>query len=200
MESVGAFEFAELFDGCARPWEVLLRAKAIVTSDRIAASARIHPSVELKGPVWIGENAEIGHGALIRPYSVIGANCSVGHGSEVKHCVMLNGSKVASLAFAGDSLLGRSARLGSGAITANRKFNQTNVTCRGEDLHSDYFGLVLGDCSRLGANCVTQPGTHIGAYSWVFPLTDVRGFIPSRKRVFRERSLTMQDNDAVELT
>jgi len=195
------FPLPEIFEDCEYPWEVLLRVKDLLRgkSNYIGEGTTIHPSAELVGPVWIGKNCDIGHGALIRPYTVIGDGCSVGHGSEVKHTVMMNGSKVASLSFAGDSIFGKSARLGSGVITANRKFNQSVVKCKGEDLHSDFFGVVLGDYSRLGANSVTQPGTHIGRYTWIYPMTNVRGFIPSMKRVYNEQSLTFEDNEAVEL-
>ncbi|MFB0920796.1 MAG: UDP-N-acetylglucosamine pyrophosphorylase, partial [Oscillospiraceae bacterium] len=129
--------------------------------------------------------------------------CSVGHGSEVKHCVMFGGSKVASLVFAGDSVLGASARIGSGVITANRKFNQTNATLKVEgekvDLGDSFFGCILGDSSRLGANSVPQPGTHIGPHTWIYPLTNVRGFIPACKRVYHESKLVMEENEIVEL-
>jgi len=193
------FPFGEIFENCSEPWEVLARVKSIMTENRIDPSAKIHSTAEIKGPVWVGKNAEIGHCALLRPYSVIGDNCSIGHGSEVKHTVMFNGSKVASLAFVGDSILGKSARIGSGVITANRKFDQSNVFCRGVDLHSDYFGLIMGDYSRIGANSVTQPGTHIGQYTWIFPMTNVRGVIPSNKRVFCESKLRMVENVKIEL-
>ncbi|MDR2605780.1 MAG: hypothetical protein LBC38_00675, partial [Oscillospiraceae bacterium] len=155
------FPMQSLIEGCEFPWELLQRAKELLRgkSNHIGEGTTIHPGAELSGPVWIGKNCEIGHGALIRPYTVIGDGCAVGHGSEVKHSILMNGSKVASLAFVGDSVIGKSARVGSGVITANRKFNQSAVKCAGEDLRSDFFGVVLGDYSRLGANSVTQPGT-----------------------------------------
>ncbi|MDR0446132.1 MAG: hypothetical protein LBH17_03745 [Oscillospiraceae bacterium] len=163
----------------------------------------IYNGVTIIGPAYIGRNVELMPGALIRPYTIIGDNCSVGHGSEVKHTVMFGGSKVASLAFAGDSVLGAGARLGSGVITANRKFDQTEVTARLGDevisLGADKFGLILGDYSRLGANCVTQPGTHIGPNTWVFPGVAVRGFIPENTRVMEERALKFSPNEITEL-
>lgn len=163
----------------------------------------IYGDVTIIGPVYIGKNCEIMTGAVIRPGTIIGDKCSVGHGSEVKHTVMFGGSKVASLAFVGDSVLGASARVGSGVITANRKFNQSNATLKLDgtrhDLGDSYFGVILGDSSRLGANCVTQPGTHIGPYTWIYPLTNVRGFIPREKRVYFEQRLAMDENEVVEL-
>ncbi|NLV85764.1 MAG: glucose-1-phosphate thymidylyltransferase [Clostridiales bacterium] len=163
----------------------------------------IYNDVTVIGPVYIGKNCEIMPGAIIRPNSIIADGCSIGHGSEVKHCVMFGGSKVASLSFAGDCVLGAGARIGSGVITANRKFNQSNATIKidGEqvDLEDSFFGCILGDCARLGANCVTQPGSHIGPYSWIYPLTNIRGFIPAQKRVYHPRELVMEENDIVEL-
>ena len=163
----------------------------------------IYNDVTIIGPVYIGRNCELLPGAIIRPYTVIGDKCSIGHGSEVKHSVMFGGSKVASLAFVGDSVLGASARVGSGVITANRRFDQGDIKLKisgGEyEVGESYFGVILGDSARLGANCVTQPGTHIGPYSWVYPLTNVRGFIPCEKRVYHPQSITMEENGIVEL-
>ena len=164
----------------------------------------VYNDVTIIGPVYIGKNCELLPGALIRPYTVMCDGSSVGHGSEVKHSVLMRGAKVASLAFVGDSVLGKSARIGSGVITANRKFNQSTVMAKNEDgvptdLGDSFFGLILGDSSRLGANSVTQPGTHIGPHSWIYPLTNVRGFIPVAKRVFHGLDVTLVDNEIVEL-
>ncbi|MEG0778514.1 MAG: hypothetical protein RR147_05880 [Oscillospiraceae bacterium] len=163
----------------------------------------IYNDVTIIGPVYIGKNCEIMPGAIIRPNTIIADGCSIGHGSEIKHCVLFGGAKVASLAFAGDCVLGASARIGSGVITANRKFNQSNATVKinGEriDLQDSFFGCILGDSARIGANSVTQPGTHIGPYTWIYPLTNVRGFIPRGKRVYHERETVMEENEIVEL-
>jgi len=164
----------------------------------------LYNDVTIIGPVYIGKDCELLPGAIIRPNTIIGDKCSVGHGSEVKHSLMFGGSKVASLAFVGDSVLGASARIGSGVITANRRFDQGQVRFKMPDgdaieLGDTYFGLILGDSARLGANCVTQPGTFIGPYTWVYPLTNVRGFIPREKRVYHPQTIEMEDNGIIEL-
>ena len=116
---------------------------------------------------------------------------------------MQNKSKVASLAFVGDSILGRSTRIGSGIILANRRFDQKNITVKvnGEkiDTGSDFFGSIIGDSSRLGANVATLPGAFIGPYTWILPGLHIRGFIPAEKRVFPKEEYTMTDNEKVEL-
>jgi bifunctional UDP-N-acetylglucosamine pyrophosphorylase/glucosamine-1-phosphate N-acetyltransferase len=214
-------------DGCAA-FEVLARAKPVlaqiltekgVAENRgtlksddvhfygnyfIGAGTVIYNNVTIIGPVYIGENCEIMPGATIRPNTIIGNKCSVGHSSEVKHSVLFGGAKVASLAFVGDSVLGASARVGSGVITANRRFDQGDITLKLPDgayeVGDSYFGVVLGDSSRLGANSVTQPGTHIGPYTWIYPMTNVRGFIPREKRVYHPQRIEMEENGIVELS
>ena len=164
----------------------------------------LYNDVTIIGPVYIGKNCEIMPGAIIRPYTIIGDGCSIGHGSEVKKSVLFGGAKVASLAFVGDSVLGKSARIGSGAITANRRFDQKDIAIKHDvekyNIGDSYCGLILGDSSRLGANCVTQPGTHIGPYTWIYPMTTVRGFIPRERRVYHPAEILMEDNEIVELS
>lgn len=221
------FPFEGYFDDISNTFEILSKAKTFLTellvnpdvqenhgtlrgeapalygNYYIGEGTVIHNDVTIIGPVYIGKNCEILPGAIVRPYTILSDKCSVGHGSEVKHSVLFSGSKVASLAFVGDSVLGASARIGSGVITANRKFNQTNATLKvdGEkvDLGDSFFGLILGDSSRLGANSVSQPGTHVGPDSWIYPLTNIRGFIPALKRVYHPNTIVMEENEAIEL-
>ena len=222
-----SFPFPGWFDGMARASEVLAKAKPFLQTllalpdmrenhatmrgapphlygnYYIGPGTALYNNVTIIGPVYIGKNVEIMPGATIRPGTIISDNCSVGHGSEIKHSVLFGGAKVASLAFVGDTVLGKSARVGSGVITANRKFDQSNATIKlkGEqhDLGTDFFGVILGDSARLGANSVTQPGTHIGPHSWIFPLTGVRGFIPKEKQVWAEQTLSIRENPVIEL-
>ena len=170
----------------------------------IDEGTKIYSGVTIEGPVYIGKNVEIKPGAYVRPGTIISDNCSIGFNSEVKSSVLQKGAKVASLAFVGDSILGKSARIGSGVITANRRFDQKNIKIKinsseKQEIQTDYFGLVLGDCSRIGANSATFPGTFIGPYSWIFPLTQVHGFIPAQKRVSNKQEIYLTENEKVEL-
>ncbi len=228
FEHKDAFPFPEFFEGMVHPWQPLEKVNAFLDALLVKPNVQemhgidkggrisfygnyyvgegtvIYNDVTIMGPVYIGKNCEIMPGSIIRPNTIIGDNCVLGHCSEVKHSVVMNGAKIQSTSFCGDCVVGKSARIGSGVITANRKFDQSNATIKdnnGEkiDLGSSFFGCILGDNSRLGANSVTQPGTHIGAYTWVFPMTCVRGFIPREKRVYHERSLVFDENEVLEL-
>jgi bifunctional UDP-N-acetylglucosamine pyrophosphorylase/glucosamine-1-phosphate N-acetyltransferase len=213
----------EVFEGIVYPWQVLENSKMMlktvisrrkmggITNGRvrfynnyyIGKNTLIYNDVTIIGPVIIGENCVIMPGALIRPGTIIGNNCTVGHGCEIKNSVIQNYAKVQSLTFVGDSVIGKSARLGSGTITANRKFDQSNIIIKTDggpiDIGTTFFGCVLGDNSRVGANSVTQPGTLIGKYCWIYPLTSVRGFVPEAKRVFHKNPIIMEDNERINL-
>lgn len=220
------FTFKEIFENCTYPWEALAKIneflkEKIVDKDVkinkaevgefvsisgnyfIDEGTKIHANAVIQGPVMIGKNVEIQSGALVRPGSIIGDNCVVGHASEIKHSIMQNKSKVASLAFCGDTILGKSTRIGSGIILANRRFDQKNITVKlnGEkyDVGTDFFGAVIGDSTRLGANSTTVPGTFIGPYTWILPTVQVRGFVPAEKRVFPLAEYKITDNPKVEL-
>jgi bifunctional UDP-N-acetylglucosamine pyrophosphorylase/glucosamine-1-phosphate N-acetyltransferase len=219
------FYFPDVFRGVEYPWEVLENSKKLLQSMltkkpnmsnrstrrkinfygnySIGKNTTVYNDVTIMGPVIIGENCTIMPGALIRPGTIIGNNCTIGHGSEIKNSIIQNGAKIQSLTFVGDSVIGKSARIGSGVITANRKFNQSNIIMKTPDgpidTGSGFFGCVLGDNSRVGANCVTQPGTLIGKYCWIYPMTSVRGFIPEAKRVFHNNAIVMEDNERIDL-
>ena len=70
---------------------------------------------------------------------------------------------------------------------------------RKEDTKTDYFGLVIGDNSRIGANSASFPGTFIGPYTWIFPLTQVHGFIPELKKVSNKKEMIFSENEKKEL-
>jgi bifunctional UDP-N-acetylglucosamine pyrophosphorylase/glucosamine-1-phosphate N-acetyltransferase len=227
FEHIDEFEYKELFDNCTYPWEALAKVtpmleEKVVKPDLkinnghigefvsiqgnyiIGEGTQIHSNVSIEGPVIIGKNVTIQSGALIRPGCVIGDNCVIGHGAEIKHSIIQNKAKVQSLTFAGDSIIGKSTRVGSGTILSNRRFDQKNITIKnsqGEkvDVGTDFFGAIVGDNSRLGANCTTLPGSFIGAYTWILPTVQIRGFVPSEKRVFPVQSTRIEENPRLEL-
>lgn len=220
------FILPEVFQDAVFPWQALGKVNAALDGElvqkniaensgtmkgkvhlhgnyRIGKGTVIYGGVTVIGPVLIGENCQIMPGAVIRPGTVIGSGCVIGHGCEIKHSIVLNGAKVQSMSFVGDSVIGKSARVGSGVIASNRKFDQQPITVRTDTfratLDTAFFGCVLGDNARLGANAVTQPGTLVGPYSWVYPTTAARGFIPACKRVFHALPIAMADHTPVDL-
>jgi len=66
-------------------------------------------------------------------------------------------------------------------------------------MQSDFFGAIIGDNTRLGANSVSVPGTLIGPYTWILPTVQVRGFVPAEKRIMPKAEYSITDNPKIEL-
>lgn len=62
-----------------------------------------------------------------------------------------------------------------------------------------FFGAIIGDNTRLGANATTIPGTFIGPYTWILPTVQVRGFIPREKRIFPIAEYKITENPKLDL-
>ena len=68
-------------------------------------------------------------------------------------------------------------------MTSNVKADKGLVKVHAEDGDVETgrkkFGAILGDHAEIGCNSVLNPGTVIGRNSNVYPLSSVRGCVPS---------------------
>jgi bifunctional UDP-N-acetylglucosamine pyrophosphorylase/glucosamine-1-phosphate N-acetyltransferase len=162
---------------CPVPEHVVIRGEVFIDEGTM-----IEPFVLIVGPAYIGKNVLIRSGAWIRPGSIIGDDVVVGHGMELKNVHLASNVKMGTNTFVGDSILGKGARIGSGTIIGNRRFDQQEVQLTiGEKkigTGKDKFGCILGDYVRLGSNVSTAPGTVIGKHTFVYANASVSGFIP----------------------
>ena len=73
--------------------------------------------------------------------------------------------------------------MGAGSITSNVKSDKKLVIVKGSvdrwETGLKKFGAMLGDHVEVGCNSVLNPGTVIGRNTNVYPLTSVRGVVPS---------------------
>ena len=149
----------------------------------IAKSAKIAPTASITGPVIIGEETEVRPGAFIRGNALVGNNCVVGNSTELKNVILFNNVQVPHYNYVGDSVLGYKSHMGAGSITSNVKSDKKLVVVKGSsekwETGLKKFGAMLGDHVEVGCNSVLNPGTVIGRNSNVYPLTSVRGVIPS---------------------
>lgn len=149
----------------------------------IAKSAKVAPTACLNGPLIIDEEAEIRHCAFIRGNAVVGKGAVVGNSTELKNVVLFNKVQVPHYNYVGDSILGFKSHMGAGSITSNVKSDKTLVVLKNEDEIIETglkkMGAMLGDHVEVGCNSVLNPGTIIGKYSNVYPLSCVRGILPS---------------------
>lgn len=149
----------------------------------VKKGARVRTGVYIEGPVVIGENADIGPNCYIRASTCLGANTRVGNACEVKNSIIGNGTHTAHLNYIGDSVIGKDCNFGAGTITANLRFDKSNieVTIKGERMDSGRkkLGVIVGDNVQTGINVNFHPGVVVGSGSWIAPgitvQRDVRG-------------------------
>lgn len=150
----------------------------------IAKSATIAPTAYIKGPVIIGENAEIRHCAFIRGNAIVGNGAVVGNSTELKNVILFNKVQVPHYNYVGDSILGYKSHMGAGSITSNVKSDKKLVIVKNGDKFIETglkkFGAMIGDEVEVGCGSVLNPGSVIGRYTNIYPLSSVRGVVPAR--------------------
>lgn len=204
---------APLFDGKVYPWEVLPIIKTeildiIKTLDKdiyedrgdnvfVAKSAKVYPTATIIGPAIIGERTEVRPGAFIRGNAIVGNDCVVGNSTELKNVILFNHVQVPHYNYVGDSILGFYSHMGAGSITSNVKSDKTLVVvkCEGEEIETGLkkFGAMLGDHVEVGCNSVLNPGTVIGRNTNIYPLSPVRGVIPSDS-IYKDKEHIVKKN------
>ena len=185
--------------GFSYPWQVLPQIKDIILeyvksldeseyrllSENVWVhiSAKIAPTAYIGSPCIIGENTEVRHCAFIRGSALIGKNCVIGNSTEIKNAILFDNVQVPHYNYVGDSILGYKSHMGAGSITSNVKSDKTLVCVKnGSDIIETglkKFGAIIGDCVEIGCGSVLNPGTVIGRNSNVYPLSCVRGVVPS---------------------
>lgn len=150
----------------------------------VAKSAVIFPTAYLNGPIIIGKNTEVRHGAFLRGSALVGDNAVVGNSTELKNVILFNNVQVPHYNYVGDSILGYRSHMGAGSITSNVKSDKTLVTVnyQGEKIATGLkkFGAILGDHVEVGCNSVLNPGSVICPNSNIYPLSMVRGVVPPK--------------------
>jgi len=166
----------------------------------IEKGARVEHSIinAAAGPVYIGKEAEIMEGCMIRgPFAmgekaclkmgtkVYGATTigpySVG-GGEIKNAVLFGYSNKAHDGYLGDAVIGEWCNLGAGTSNSNLKNNASLVkvwTPQGEVVAGPKCGVMMGDYSRTAINTSINTGTVIGACCNVFGNGLTPKYIPS---------------------
>ena len=153
------------------------------------------------GPVYIGKNAEIMEGSLIRgPFALgehgvlkmgakiygattIGPYCKVG--GEVSNSVIFGYSNKAHDGFLGNAVLGEWCNIGADSNNSNLKNNYAEVGLwnykeeRFVKTGLQFCGLIMGDHSKCGINTMFNTGTVVGVSSNIFGAGFPRNFIPS---------------------
>ena len=146
-------------------------------------TAKVAPTAFLGAPLIICAEAEIRHCAFIRGSAIVGAGAVVGNSTELKNVILFDKVQVPHYNYVGDSILGHYSHMGAGSITSNVKSDKTLVIVKDGEERVETglkkMGAILGDHVEVGCGSVLNPGTVIGPNSNIYPLSSVRGYVPS---------------------
>ena len=149
----------------------------------IAKSAKVAPTAYINGPAIIGKDAEVRHCAFIRGNALVGEWAVVGNSTELKNVILFDKVQVPHYNYVGDSILGYKSHMGAGSITSNVKSDKKLVVVKGKEARIETglkkFGAMLGDEVEVGCGSVLNPGTVVGSHTNIYPLSSVRGVVPS---------------------
>jgi UDP-N-acetylglucosamine diphosphorylase / glucose-1-phosphate thymidylyltransferase / UDP-N-acetylgalactosamine diphosphorylase / glucosamine-1-phosphate N-acetyltransferase / galactosamine-1-phosphate N-acetyltransferase len=187
------------------PGNIFIEEGAVVEHSILNASA---------GPIYIGKNAQVMEGCLIRgPFSLggnallkmgtkiygattLGPNC-VG-GGEIKNAVLFANSNKAHDGYLGDSVLGEWCNLGAGTSNSNVKNTGGNVKYitganQNAIIAGNKAGLLMGDYSRAAINTGFNTGTIVGVCCNVFgeaPAKFINNFSWGNERYIFEKAVS----------
>ena len=152
------------------------------------------------GPIYIGKNAQVMEGSIIRgPFamcegsnvkmgskiysnSALGPYCNVG--GELNNVVMQGYSNKGHDGFLGNAVLGEWCNIGADTNCSNLKntYDQVKVwnyrTNRFERSGEQFCGLIMGDHSKCGINTMFNTGTVVGVGCNIYGSGFPRQFVP----------------------
>lgn len=153
------------------------------------------------GPIYIGENAEIWEGSLIRGGLALCNNAVIKMGGklygsttigpygkvcgEVSNSVIFGYSSKGHEGYLGNAVLGEWCNIGADSNNSNLKNNYAKVrlwnyaTESFEQTGLQFCGLMMGDHSKTAINTMFNTGTIIGVNCNIYVPGFPRNFIPS---------------------
>ncbi len=149
----------------------------------IGKDAEIMEGVVVRGALAMCENSVLKLGAKIYGATTLGPYCKVG--GEVNNSVLFGYSNKAHDGFLGNSVIGEWCNLGADTNNSNLKNNYSEVKLWNYETESfeptglQFCGLMMGDYSKSGINAMFNTGTVVGVSSNVFGSGFPRNFIPS---------------------
>jgi UDP-N-acetylglucosamine diphosphorylase/glucosamine-1-phosphate N-acetyltransferase len=149
----------------------------------IGKNAKIMEGCMIRGPLAMAENAILKMGTKIYGATTLGPFCKVG--GEINNSVLFGYSNKGHDGFLGNSVIGEWCNLGADSNTSNLKNNYAPVKVwnynseKFEQTGVQFCGLLMGDHSKCGINTMFNTGTVVGISANVFGSGFPLNFIPS---------------------
>lgn len=178
------------------PHTIVYHPESIFLEEGVVTKAAILNAE--RGPIYLGKNAQVMEGAIIRgPFAMgegsivnvsgrmIGDNsfgpyCKVG--GEVSNSVIFGYSSKVHDGFLGNSVIGEWCNLGADTNTSNMKsdYGHIKIWSYSEQQYKDtgrqFCGTMMGDHSKVSINTMFNTGTVVGVNANIFG----SGFPPKR--------------------
>lgn len=181
----------DIKDECGRP-RLFIEEGAVVEAASInlkngpvfiGKNSHVMEGATLRGPLAVCENAKIRMGAKIYGACTFGPYCKIG--GEVDSSVIFGYSNKAHDGYLGNAVIGEWCNIGAGTNCSNLKNDYSKVRIwnyrdkRFMRTDLQFCGLIMGDHSKAGINCMFNTATVVGVgvnfHGSGFP----RQFIPS---------------------
>ncbi len=132
----------------------------------VGRDAEVMEGSMLRGPIALCEHAVVNMGSKIYPDTTIGPFCKVG--GEVNNVVFMAYSNKAHDGFLGNAVIGQWCNIGAGAVASNLKNDYTPIRLWNYPTHRflrtslQFCGLIMGDHSKAGINTMFNTATVLG--------------------------------------
>lgn len=149
----------------------------------IGKDAEIMEGAIVRGPLALCEHAALKMGAKIYGPTTVGPYSKVG--GEVNNSVIIGYSNKGHDGFLGNSVLGEWCNIGADSNNSNLKNNYAEVKLwnyekeRFINTGLTFCGLIMGDHSKCGINTMFNTGTVVGVNANIFGSGFPRNFVPS---------------------
>lgn len=139
--------------------DVSIGPNCVIKDSTLRKGAIIKANSHLEGAI-VGEAADAGPFARLRPGSVLGPRAHVGNFVELKNAEMGEGAKAGHLTYLGDAVIGARTNIGAGTITCNYDGANKHKTVLGED-------VFIGSNNSLVAPVTIATGASTAAGSTI---------------------------------
>ena len=149
----------------------------------IGKNATVMEGTIIRGPFALCESSTVKMGAKIYEATTVGPHSKVG--GEVGNSVIFGYTNKGHDGYLGNSVLGEWCNLGADTNTSNLKNNYAEVRLWNYETQGfartgeQFCGLMMGDHSKSGINTMFNTGTVVGVSANIFGGGFPRNFIPS---------------------
>lgn len=149
----------------------------------VGKNARVMEGSCLRGGVALCERAQVRMGAKIYGATTLGPYCKAG--GELSNVVMLGYSNKSHDGYLGNAVIGEWCNIGAGVNASNLKNDYSKIRIwnymqkRFMRTNLQFCGLIMGDHSKAGVNCMFNTATVLGVGVNVYGSGFPRVFVPS---------------------